>query len=97
MGVEPILWTEAEAAANLRVCTKTLRGFRRRGLIRYVALGRKILYRPEDCAAFTAASCRVEEPAIHAPPRPRRRPSGRKAGNVVSFTERRKARLGGSL
>jgi hypothetical protein len=93
--VADTLLTEAEAARRLRVCTKTLRGFRKNGLIRYVALtGRKILYRPEDCDAFVDAKSKTDDPIEHPQPRPRARPARGKAGNVVSFTAMRRERRG---
>jgi hypothetical protein len=89
------LLTEAEAAARLRVCTKTLRSLRRTGQIRYVAVTqRKILYRPEDCDAFVDARSRTEEPVSYTPPRPRPRTGKRHGATVVSFTARRQQRLG---
>lgn len=88
------LLTPEEAARRIRVSTKTLRQLRREGLIRYVAVTeRKILYRPEDCAAFVEARTRTDDPT-HVAPRPRRRTAGKKAGNVVSFTARRRERMG---
>lgn len=97
MGAElDTLLTPEEAAARIRVCTKTLRELRRKGLIRYVALtARKILYRPEDCAAFVASKVRQDDPAAEPTPRPRpRRTSPGKVGNVISFTAQRQARRG---
>lgn len=89
------LLTPEEAADRMRVSTKTLRQLRRLGLIRYVAITeRKILYRPEDCAAFIASKVRADDPAAAPQPRPRSRTSHRKAGNVVSFTAQRQARRG---
>ena len=94
MGAD-LLWTQEQAAEHLHVSTKTLRQLRQRGLIRYVAVTeRKILYRPEDCAAFVESRARQEEFNDLSPPRPRRRTGRAKAGNVISFTERRKQRLG---
>jgi hypothetical protein len=93
MGAEPRpLWTEDEAAGFLRISARTLRGLRQKGLIRYVALpARRILYRPEDCAAFVESRVKVEEPKS---PPTRNRGRGRaRSGNVVSFTARRAARL----
>ncbi len=89
------LLTPEEAARRIRVSTKTLRQLRRDGLIRYVAVTqRKILYRPEDCAAFVEARLRTDDPQQPPKPRPRRRTGLKKAGNVVSFTARRRERLG---
>lgn len=83
------LLTPEEAAARLRVCDKTLRALRQQGLIRYVAISkRKIFYRPEDCDAYLEACCRVEVPAM-----PTKRRRLRRAGNVVSFMDRRQNRI----
>lgn len=90
-----LLLTPEEAAERLRISTKTLRQFRQQGLIRYVAISeRKILYRPEDCQAFAESRLKTDEPVT--PPRlqPRRRPGRRNDANVVSFTARRRERLG---
>ena len=94
MGAERPYLTPAEAAARLRICTKTLGRLRRDGLIRYVAVTkRKILYRPADCDAFAdaQATVAVPPPTFHRAPSPRRRGGG----NVLSFTDRRNARRGG--
>lgn len=89
------LLTPEDAARRMHVSTKTLRALRQRGLIRYVALTeRKILYRPEDCDAFIESRVRTEDPVHHPRPRPRPKTSARKAGNVVSFTARRRERMG---
>jgi hypothetical protein len=90
MGAASTLLTPDEAAAYLRVCAKTLRSIRQRGLIRYVAMTpRKILYRLEDCDAYLASCVRTE---VQVPTRQRGRKSLRGGGNVVSFSERRRAR-----
>lgn len=87
------LLTHDEAAARLRVCTKTLRQLRQQGLVRYVQVSpRKIFYRPEDCDAYLE-SCAQFAPA-HAPSQ--RRGKGRRLRteqNVVSFSARRQERL----
>lgn len=88
------LLTPDEAAQRLRVCTKTLRRLRQAGAIRYVAVTkRKIFYRPEDCAAFIEQRATVSEPVER--PRNNAKPNRRRGGNVVSFTARRRERLGG--
>lgn len=86
--------TPAEAAARLRICTKTLGKLRRDGLIRFVAVTkRKILYRRQDCDAFATERATTCDPPVtfNRSPSPRRRNNG----NVVSFTERRRQRRGG--
>jgi len=79
------LLTEREAAERLRVCERTLRGLRKRGLIRYVAITkRKIMYRPEDCAEYVESRLRQESPANdRAAPRPIRR----RSGNIIPFSK----------
>lgn len=87
------LLTHDEAAARIRVCSKTLRSLRRQGLIRYVAVSaRKIFYRPEDCDAYLESCARFDVP--QAPTQ--RRGAGRRLraeANVVSFTARRQERI----
>lgn len=86
----PDLLTHDEAAAHLRVCPKTLRTLRQRGLIRYVAItARKKLYRVEDLEDYLA-SCVTTETC-----QPTQRRGGKRlmsARNVVSFTARRQER-----
>lgn len=90
IGQAGALLTPEEAAAYLRVCPKTLRSIRQRGLIRYVAVtSRKIFYRLEDCEAYLASCSRMEA----AQPTERRGRNKLRAGdNVVSFSARRRAR-----
>lgn len=87
------LLTHEEAAARIRVCTKTLRQIRQQGLIRYVAVSaRKIFYRPEDCDAYLESQARFDVPSGPT----KRRGAGkrlRSEANVVSFTARRQERL----
>jgi Helix-turn-helix domain len=87
------LLTEHQAAAQLHVCTRTVRRLRKAGALRFVAVTeRTILYRPEDIAAFIEQRTQVcHDPA----PSPRRRTKrAQRPGNVVSFTERRRQRKG---
>lgn len=86
------LLTHDEAAAYLRVCPKTLRSLRQRGLIRYVAVtARKIFYRPEDCDAYLASCVRMDEQRPE--PRVRGRSIGkRRSGNIVPFSARQENR-----
>jgi hypothetical protein len=87
------LLTPDQAAARLRVCTKTLRQLRQQGLIRHVAVSkRKIFYRPEDCDAYLESCVTVAVPQEPT----RLRGPGRRLRveqNVVSFTARRNERL----
>jgi hypothetical protein len=85
------LFTHDEAATYLRVCPKTLRSLRQRGLIRYVALTpRKIYYRPEDCDAYLE-SCVTAE--AYRPTERRRPKRSTSSGNVVSFMAGRRDRV----
>lgn len=89
-----LLITSAEAAAELRICEKSLRKLRKAGLIRYVSIGeRGIMYRPEDCAEYIASRVRRDEPCQKpkAPPaKGRARAQG--PSNIIPFSERRRAR-----
>lgn len=79
------LWTEAEAAARLRMSERTLRELRRVGKIRYVALTtRKIFYRPEDCAEYLEACVKLND---NAPTRPMPKRQPRRAGAIVPFSQ----------
>lgn len=79
------LWTEAEAARQLRMGERTLRELRRLGKIRYVALTvRKIAYRPEDCAEYLAGQVRVNEPCET---RPKVKRSGPRSGKIIPFSQ----------
>lgn len=93
MTAERLLLTHDEAAARMRVCGKTLRVIRQQGLIPYVAVtARKIFYRPEDCDAYLD-SCVTT--AVPIEPTRRKSTKGRKRdSNVVSFTARRRERMG---
>lgn len=88
----PLLLTSAEAAAQLKLCEKSLRKIRKAGLIRYVANGdRGIMYRPEDCAEYVASRVRRDEPCetTKAPPaKGRGRP--RPGSNIIPFSERKR-------
>lgn len=86
--------TEAQAAEQLHICTRTLRRFRQSGAIRFVAVtSRNILYRPEDIEAFVEARAKLQHI-----PQPRKAPkASRKRKDepvVVSFTARRAQRRG---
>lgn len=95
---EPLLLTEEEAARRLLMHPRTLRKLRSEGAIRYVrTTGRKVAYRPEDCAAFVERQSRLETPVDlpRAKGRGRTRPRRPEGGNVLSFMERRQARQQG--
>ncbi len=81
------LLTEMEAAARLRISSRTLRSIRQRGEIRYILIGaRKIFYRPEDCEEYLAARLRVEQPCPTSNT-PKRR-ARRNSGDIVPFSQR---------
>jgi hypothetical protein len=85
------LLTHDQAAERIGVCAKTLRQFRKQGLIRYIALtGRKIAYRPEDCDAFIESRATFDVPCQ--PTQRRRGRQLRSSANVVSFMARRQER-----
>ena len=87
------LLTHDEAAAHLRVCARTLRAIRQRGLIPYVAVtARRILYRVEDLDAYLAGRVRTD---MHVPTDRRRGSRLSPRANVVSFTARRQERQAG--
>lgn len=91
------LLTEDQAAAELHVCTRTLRRMRQRGEIRYVAVtARTILYRPEDVAAFVEQRATVQHsPGPHHKVRPsRKRRNVDSDAVVISFDPRRAQRRG---
>lgn len=50
--VEPLLFTEPEAAAMLKLCERTLRKERQAGRLAFVMVGRAIRYTPADLEAF---------------------------------------------
>ena len=85
---EPLLLTEEQAAARLLLHPRTLRKLRQAGQIRYVALaGRKIAYRPEDCAAYIESRSRQEQQRP-APRRSGRAVGNRRGGNILTFSAR---------
>jgi predicted site-specific integrase-resolvase len=85
------LLTHEQAAERIGVCAKTLRQFRKQGLIRYVAVThRKIFYRPEDCDAFLESRITLDVPKL---PTERRRRQLRQSQNVISFSARRQERM----
>lgn len=88
----PALLTEAEAAAMLRVCPRTLRRLRQSGAIRYVALtGRTVAYRPEDLQALIEQHTQTCDERT---PTRRRSAARQRQGEVIGFTARREQRRG---
>lgn len=86
------LLSEPDAAQALGVSPRTLRKLRAEGKIRYVAVtARSIKYRQKDLEAFTEARATVAQPGNETkPPAPKR--TGARAGTVVPFTQRHRAR-----
>ena len=58
----PILLTEAEAAACLRICARSLRKARADGKLHYILIGRSVRYSIEDIDLFIATSRKVQIP-----------------------------------
>ena len=89
----PALLTEAEAAEQLRLSERTLRGLRSAGKIRYVRQSpRKIGYTPDDLAEYIAKQTRQDEPPCRST-NPRKAASGTttSSSKVVGITARRDA------
>lgn len=61
-GEAALLLTEAEAAARLSVCERTLRKERQAGRLPYIKFGRAIRYAPADLESFieSARLCQSE-------------------------------------
>ncbi len=83
------LVTEVEAAAQLRVCARTLRKERQAGRLPYILVGRRVLYAPSDLETFIERAR-----AITAPAPPKRNGQGkisenRRTGVIVPFSQRR--------
>ncbi len=56
----PLVYTPAEAAAQLLTKPRTLERWRTNGTgPRYVRIGRRVAYRPADLAAFVASQVRT--------------------------------------
>lgn len=87
MNPPPILLTEIEAAARLRLCTRTLRKARQDGQLRYVLIGRAVRYTVADLESFVD-QLRQVQPAC-SPAKPTRRTSvPKRSGVIVPFTDR---------
>jgi excisionase family DNA binding protein len=85
-----VLLTEKELADRLRIGERTMRGIRQRGEIAYVRIGRKVLYRAEDCENYIASCVRN-----HTPPQPTmRRALRRRPGDIIPFSELMEAKGG---
>jgi len=80
------LLTEQEAAAALRLCTRTLRKERQAGRLPYILIGRSVRYAPEDLDQFVATMRTIETS------RPKRSggkaSANHRAGVIVPFSQR---------
>lgn len=65
----PILLTEAEAAAALRLSARTLRKARADGQLRYVLIGRAVRYTMADLESFVENLRQVQPPCPTPAPR----------------------------
>lgn len=81
-----ILLTETEAAARLRLCTRTLRKERQAGRLRYVLIGRTVRYTVEDLESYVEQLRQVPPACQPAPTRRTSVPKRRDHGVVVPFT-----------
>lgn len=80
-----VLLTAREAAARIRVCTKTLGRLRRTGKIRFYATGgRAFHYSVEDCDAYLD-SCRTLAQVPSPDPEPVK---GRRTARVIPLCPR---------
>lgn len=86
-GIAPLL-TEAEAAALLKICPRTLRKARQAGQLPWVQIGRKVLYAESDLAQFIQEKRQC--PSISAPAA--RSGGTRSPGTVFDFEQARKQR-----
>jgi hypothetical protein len=91
---QPLLLTEAQAAAQLSLCQRTLRTARQQGRLSYILIGKAIRYTLADLEAFIDRARQQESPCT-ASPAPRR--SGKANGRtgaanggrvIVPFTQR---------
>lgn len=67
---KPILLTETEAAAALRLSTRTLRKARADGQLRYILIGRAVRYTMADLESFVETLRQVQPPCPTPAPRP---------------------------
>lgn len=82
---DQFLFTEAEAAEALRLCTRTLRKARALGQLRYILVGRAVRYTAEDLQSWIDS---LRQAAPQCPPAPTRtrtavRPHG--GATIVPF------------
>ena len=81
----PLVIPEPEAAQQLHVCTRTLRKAREQGRLKFVKIGRRICYTPDDLAEFIDSERQLAaQPRANVAPAPKSRANGR----VVPFSQR---------
>lgn len=83
----PALLTEAQAAEQLQLCTRTLRKARQEGKLSYVLIGRAVRYTVSDLDSFIEASRQDAAPCPKSTVRRANAP--RRTGNILTFTQRR--------
>lgn len=87
-----LLLTEAEAAARMRLCQRTLRKARKAGTLHYVLIGRAVRYTEQDLETFID-SLRTVQPQCQPKSAPAKSAKpARKSGVIVPFTVRNAAR-----
>ncbi|MCB5423930.1 helix-turn-helix domain-containing protein [Altererythrobacter sp. CC-YST694] len=84
----PILLTEAEAAAALRLSPRTLRKARQAGLLHYVLIGRSVRYTMDDLESYVASLRQVQQPCPPNRPTARSSKPSKRSGVIVPFTVR---------
>lgn len=95
---QQLLLTEAEAADRLRLCQRTLRKARQKGLLHYVLIGRAVRYTVADLESFidalrqqVPAQCLTSAPSPLPRAQPARKGLGARAGQsaaIIPFTAR---------
>lgn len=81
------LLTEAQAAAHLALCPRTLRKARQQGQLTYILIGRAIRYTLADLAQFIDSHRQQDAPPCPKSPPAKSRNRGRTA-EIVPFTAR---------
>ncbi|WP_260925353.1 helix-turn-helix domain-containing protein [Novosphingobium sp. 9] len=90
---QQLLLTEAEAADRLRLSIRTLRKARNEGRLHYVLIGRAIRYTIADLESYIETLRQVQPPfSPNDPTRNVTSTGKRRSGEVISFTERNRAR-----
>ncbi len=90
---EQLLLTEAEAAARLSLCARTLRKARQEGKLHYVLCGRAVRYTVADLESFVERLRKVEPACTRPKPTRQSATTRRSDGDViVPFRQRNKRR-----